>query len=602
MGAIVSSHCRAQEVRSEGGGLAVGGNITGSQISIGISADKLPGIIEAATKDWRLLSDQQKSTIHDLKKRLGVNEAALRAFFITIGASEVPVDQLEQKLLEIAGNYKGLLDKVKPEPDDDQKITEIKNAVRDSLEAGRLDRADELLDQLQNLQDAGLEERELERAGTAAQRGELAMAQLRYRDAARYFADAVDRVPTKRTDIRLGYLDQEAGALYAQGDERGDNKALAMAVERYRDILSIRRRDSAPLDWAATENNLGAALERLGEREGTNSHLEAAITAYRAALAAASTFYAALEEDTGDRLSWLAWAMIQMNLGAALQTLGERERGIARLEEALAAYRGALGEYTAERAPLKWSMTQMDLGNVLETLGELKSDTKLFEQAVNHFKAALERCEQGQAPLLWSMIEMDLGNVLQTLGRRTNDTKLIEQALTHYIDALAKCTQSRAPLMWAMIQNNLGMARKALGESQRDPTLLLDAVASYKAALKVYKPDNLPVQWAQAEMNMANALQTLGHLQGSAAHLEAAVAAYHAILDSNPSPIEQANTRFNLGIALVGLGTPQQALGCFQKSQAAFLSIGMIQGALAASSHIASLQDKVNMSLPDSCP
>jgi hypothetical protein len=42
----------------------------------------------------------------------------------------------------------------------------------------------------------------------------------------------------------------------------------------------------------------------------------------------------------------LQWAGTQMNLGTALQTLGERESGTARLEEAVAAYRSALEERT----------------------------------------------------------------------------------------------------------------------------------------------------------------------------------------------------------------------------------------------------------------
>jgi hypothetical protein len=38
----------------------------------------------------------------------------------------------------------------------------------------------------------------------------------------------------------------------------------------------------------------------------------------------------------------LQWAMTQMNLGGALTTLGARESGTTRLEEAVAAYREAL--------------------------------------------------------------------------------------------------------------------------------------------------------------------------------------------------------------------------------------------------------------------
>ncbi len=38
-----------------------------------------------------------------------------------------------------------------------------------------------------------------------------------------------------------------------------------------------------------------------------------------------------------------------------LTTLGERESGTARLEEAVAAYRAALEEFTRERVPLDWA-------------------------------------------------------------------------------------------------------------------------------------------------------------------------------------------------------------------------------------------------------
>ncbi len=47
--------------------------------------------------------------------------------------------------------------------------------------------------------------------------------------------------------------------------------------------------------------------------------------------------------------------MTQNNLGNALRTLGERESGTARLEEAVAAYRAALEERTRERVPLEWA-------------------------------------------------------------------------------------------------------------------------------------------------------------------------------------------------------------------------------------------------------
>src|SRR5262249_45263083 len=51
----------------------------------------------------------------------------------------------------------------------------------------------------------------------------------------------------------------------------------------------------------------------------------------------------------------LDWAGTHNSLGFALFTLGTRESGTAKLEEALAAYREALKEWTRERVPLGWA-------------------------------------------------------------------------------------------------------------------------------------------------------------------------------------------------------------------------------------------------------
>jgi hypothetical protein len=90
-----------------------------------------------------------------------------------------------------------------------------------------------------------------------------------------------------------------------------------------------------------TQNRLGGALRTLGGRESGTARLEEAVSAYRGAL----------QERTRERVPFY-WATTQNNLGLALRTLGGRESGTARLEEAVSAYRGALQEWTRERVPL----------------------------------------------------------------------------------------------------------------------------------------------------------------------------------------------------------------------------------------------------------
>jgi tetratricopeptide (TPR) repeat protein len=87
------------------------------------------------------------------------------------------------------------------------------------------------------------------------------------------------------------------------------------------------------------------------------ARLEEAVAVYRETLT----------ELTRERVP-LDWAMTQNNLGDALLRLGERESGTARLEEAVGAYREALKERTRERSPLDWATTQTNLGRALTLL------------------------------------------------------------------------------------------------------------------------------------------------------------------------------------------------------------------------------------------
>jgi hypothetical protein len=77
-------------------------------------------------------------------------------------------------------------------------------------------------------------------------------------------------------------------------------------------------------------------------------------------------------------------------LGTTLTTLGEREAGTTRLEEAVKAYHAALTEWTRERVPLYWAKVQTNLGAALATLGIRKKDATLLCEAVEKQLMALE--------------------------------------------------------------------------------------------------------------------------------------------------------------------------------------------------------------------
>jgi hypothetical protein len=72
----------------------------------------------------------------------------------------------------------------------------------------------------------------------------------------------------------------------------------------------------------------------------------------------------------------LLWANTQNSLGNALLSLGRRQNNPARLEEAIAAYRGALLENTRERVPRVWETTQNNLDFALQRLEDVRNPNK----------------------------------------------------------------------------------------------------------------------------------------------------------------------------------------------------------------------------------
>ena len=88
-----------------------------------------------------------------------------------------------------------------------------------------------------------------------------------------------------------------------------------------------------------------------------------------------AAYRAALEERTRERVP-LDWAATQNNLGNALWALGGRESGTARLEDAVTAYRAALEVFEAANASYYFSVARENLEKIQELLEQRQSETE----------------------------------------------------------------------------------------------------------------------------------------------------------------------------------------------------------------------------------
>ena len=285
----------------------------------------------------------------------------------------------------------------------------------------------------------------------------------------------LDRREAEQRDIfrrsRVAILDAGVG----QDILRRDASAVARRIEG---IVAVENPDDRPA-WSPAFRERYDRFYEEGGTKGANFSLSVAIElAQRMAVSA---------HDSHER------GVAGNLLGTALQTLGERESGAARLEEAVAVYRAALMEYTRDRVPPQWATTQNNLGNALWTLGARESGTARLEEAVAACRAALAERTRDRVPLDWAMTQNNLGNALWTLGARESGTSRLEEAVAAYRAALMEYTRDRVPLQWATTQNNLGNALRALGERESGTARLEEAVAAYRAALAERTRDRAPL-------------------------------------------------------------------------------------------------------------
>ena len=222
------------------------------------------------------------------------------------------------------------------------------------------------------------------------------------------FQRLVALAPRTRVPLQWAVTQNNLGnALWTLGERESGTSRLEEAVAAYRAALEEWTRTRVPLQWAVTQNNLGNALWTLGERESGTARLEEAVAAYRAAL----------EERTRARVP-LDWAMTQNNLGNALSSARRaRERHGAAGGGGRRLSRGAGGNGPATRVPLDWAATQNNLGNALRALGERESGTARLEEAVAAYRAALEEWTRERVPLDWAMTQNNLGNALSSARR-----------------------------------------------------------------------------------------------------------------------------------------------------------------------------------------
>jgi hypothetical protein len=137
-----------------------------------------------------------------LSKQYGVTESALKSFFKILEQKDVPLEDPDSKLREIAASYKQLQAQLQRLLPEDPAVMGLKRDASNTLEAADFARVEQLLNQASETDAEAAKQLQgtatkplLSAATSKAEIGTLKMIQLAYRDAATYFRQAADLVP-----------------------------------------------------------------------------------------------------------------------------------------------------------------------------------------------------------------------------------------------------------------------------------------------------------------------------------------------------------------------------------------------------------------------
>jgi tetratricopeptide (TPR) repeat protein len=207
------------------------------------------------------------------------------------------------------------------------------------------------------------------------------------------------------------------------------------------------------------------------------------------------------------------WATLQVNLGSVLISLGERESGTARLEEAVTAVRAALEEWTRERAPFYWATLQVNLGNALAALGgRTEGPERLghWQTAIASWRNAQLIFTREQQSQRWAGLQNSIGYSLVLIGERENDLARFEEAVPILREALAVQLQLQVSRSVAATSDSLCRALLGMGSRKKDRAALLEARQLCQSAMDGIKAagDNA-AETADNLARIADALETL---------------------------------------------------------------------------------------------
>jgi tetratricopeptide (TPR) repeat protein len=186
--------------------------------------------------------------------------------------------------------------------------------------------------------------------------------------------------------------------------------------------------EDSPLEWAATQYDLGTASHALGRLLDDTKPLKTAVDAYTNAL-----------------LVWTReaypqeWMLTLHHLGATLHTFGKLLKGNRQFQKSVVAYKNALAALDADNYALELTATHNNRAVVLHHLGESEENPARIKEAINSYELAWTVSMEQQLPIHVAVIcRVNKATAQNVLAQLTNDVALAEEVADEF-EVILEC-------------------------------------------------------------------------------------------------------------------------------------------------------------------
>ncbi len=224
-----------------------------------------------------------------------------------------------------------------------------------------------------------------------------------------------DQIPKQPDRFQQAYaLEQLALANIVLSERDRAPTKLNDAIEALEKARKLYSGSESPQGYASMERNRGLALMRLGERTGNIGNLEAAVAAHREAV---ETLVPGDEDVTPGHRQ--AWVQSQIQLAAALTSLGSRNGNSRELEEAVRVLTECRDAGVPEQEAAVWGAAlDVRRGFAELQIAKQKHDRRAGETAFALMESGLRVLRESSQPKMFERYErilQEASDILETL-------------------------------------------------------------------------------------------------------------------------------------------------------------------------------------------